>query len=435
MQPAVGSSSFYPAATPPRPPPLTREPEERLLGLAVLDEFADEQPPLAHLLWTSLCNVRLWGESNAAERSSLFLPPAFHARRVELSDAGVDTEIELPLRVLIRLLRVPASIRVARVGWACWAIGRWAQELDKTGTALEFFQAAALADPADAEAAYLTGRMARGRAQYARAESWFDEALSRSREQRDWRTYALTYVGIGNLHLQRGNLPRAWQAHSHARSSARRHGIRSVEAMACHDLFAIAQLSERIEEANGLAADAFRCYGTGHPRLPNLAHDIGCFWAEQGQFGQARAVLEAVLPHMGSPLDRLLVFGNLARCCGAVGAEDAFQAAQRGAWAAVARNPGGEFTAMALLGVADGARSLGAWSDAETAAARAHEVAVERKEARAQFIIEALQASIKTGRRARAAAGAVDSSNDPEPFDALTQQLIDALAEWEAVSG
>ena len=396
--------------------------------MAILDRLADEDPPLAHLLWTSLCNVRLWAETTAGERHALFRPQAGPALKAALAEATVDASLAGALRVVGRMLSKPASVRATRVGRACRDVAVWAQEHDTVDTALEFFQAAALADPSDADAAYHAGRLARGRAEYARAESWFDEALRRSREQADWSTYGRTYTGIGNMHHQRGNFPRAVAAHLRARKVARRYGVREVEAMACHDLFAIAQTTPDVDTAEQLAADAFRLYGAGHSRLPILAHDVACFWADQGRFWQARGLLQAVLPHMPWSQERLLALGNLARACGAVGDPVGYEGARKGVWAGLTEHPLGELTAMAVLGVGDGARSLGWWTDAEAAANRAWQIAAERKELRAQFMAEALQESIRTAVRAQASTSNVEVGRPSEALDPLTGQFVEALA-------
>ncbi len=383
----------------PAPPPLTHGIGETMLGLPVLEEFADA--PEGWLLWVSLRASRHWAAAAPEERGVLFRAGAARKRMAELRDTELDPALEKPLRIIARVLRRDASISPQDLANACREVSGWADAQGKLGTALDFMQAAALATPHDAQAAYAVGRLARRRAEYARAESWFRHALVLARRNQDRAAHALTFVGLGNLYLQRGNFPAARKAFSGALKVARRHRLREIEAMACHDLFVISDQSNQPAEAEAFAADALHAYGAGHPKLPYLAHDVASSWMNQGQFARALPVLRTVLPHVRGRGDVLITLGNLARAGGAVGDATAFHEAWTEAWERLEQDAGREGTAQALLDLARGAASLGEWARADVAAARALEIAVAREEAQARISAEAVRESVRNGRLAR----------------------------------
>src|SRR5690606_24299526 len=104
------------------------------------------------------------------------------------------------------------------------------------GTALEFAQAAAVAVPAEADAAQEAARLARTRTEYHRAETWYRQAVSRARRSRDWAGFARGYIGLGIVHRQRGGYPQAGKSLIRGLRAARRFSIRPLEAAAAHEL-------------------------------------------------------------------------------------------------------------------------------------------------------------------------------------------------------
>jgi tetratricopeptide (TPR) repeat protein len=372
---------------------------EALQGVRVLEEFVDT--PAGWILWVSLRAARLWAAVAPEVRGELFQPGAARKRMAELRDTELEPALEKPLRVIARVLRRDASISPEALAAACREVSHWADAQGKLGTALDYMQAAALATPDDAHAAYDVGRLARRRAEYARADSWFRHAIALARQNADWVAYALAFIGLGNLYLQRGNFPAARKSFARALKLARRHQLRETEAMACHDLFVIADQSNQPAEAEVFAAAALHAYGTGHPKLPYLAHDVASSWINQGQFARALPVLRTVLPHVRGRGDVLITLGNLARAGGAVGDATAFHEAWTEAWERLEQDEGREGTAQALLDLARGAASLGEWARADVAAARALEIAVAREEAQVRISAEAVRESVRNGRLAR----------------------------------
>lgn len=407
----------------PTPPPLTGGDESPLSGFVVLQEFPEDS---GILLWESLEGVRLWAGATPEERELLFLPAAAAKRRDALRIFPLGAELRDPLGVLARVL--DGSTQAETLAEACRAVVGWADARDKLGTALAFMEAAALAHPSDARAAYDTGRLARRRAEYARAESWFYEAISRALQGRDWDTYARGFIGLGNQHIQRGNYPMGKRCHTRALRIARKRELREVEAMALHELFVVAMEKEEASEAEALAIGAFRLYGAGHPLLPNLVHDLGCLWMDHGKFAHALPLLQAVLPYQHDRRVRLLTLGVIAEACGKLGRSEEYRATWEQLWAAVDEVNTVEGCAQALVGLAVGAVSLGEWRRAERAAARALSFAEQRRESRALLRAEALleQVEAACAAPARTPRRPLDQSPDPKN-DAVVAEMVAAF--------
>ena len=178
--------------------------DETFRGAAVL---AEVEGPLCAALWTALRSVLLWAEAGPAERPDLFMPGAYEERVATLASLKATAPLRDELRVLASV--VAAEADAGEVAGACRAVADWAAGEGKLHTAHAFLRAAALVLPDDAEAAYLAGRMARRAAEYVDAERWFYEALDRARRKDDPASEALARIGMGNLHVQRGNFPLA----------------------------------------------------------------------------------------------------------------------------------------------------------------------------------------------------------------------------------
>jgi tetratricopeptide (TPR) repeat protein len=319
---------------------------------------------------------------------------------------------------------------VGGVAEACRTISEWAEAQGRYGTALAFMQAAALLVPEDARAAYLTGRLARRRAEYARAESWFFEAISRALEGRDWEIYARTFSGLGSLHVQRGNFRMARRCHERAYRIAGKRGLLEMRAMAAHDLFGLNMDVGHVREAERYAEDARRGYGAGHPLLPNLAHDVAYTWMERGHFERALPIFRAMLPHLQRPRERLLTLGAIARACGALGDHGGYEDAVVQVRSTAAQASVGEGLPFTLFSLAQGALSLGEWERAERLAVEAYRAARERQEAEVQLRAEAVEEAARRHRRMdveQATAQTELAVKDQERGDALAKNFVASL--------
>jgi tetratricopeptide (TPR) repeat protein len=362
-------------------------------GISILDEVSGD---LGLLLWRSARNVTLWAETPAEERATLFPGDAARSRAADLGLADVPQELHGPLSVLTALLARPGDVDLLRLVNACRRIAVWAEQRGELATALEFSQAAALAAPESASLAYAVGRLARRRAEYDRAESWYTRAVVQGRQSSDWRSYALAFSGMGNLHMQRGNYPAARRSHLRCLKVAERQGLLELVGSAYHDLFGTAVETGAGSAADDLAVLAFHAYGPRDPRIPRLAYDVAYHWALQGYFARALAVGEALLPHMTDESERAVVHGLIARAAAGVGNTALFASATRETRLLAERDGARETAARALLGVVYGAAHLGEWDLAQDVGLRAVTIARKRNEGRVLLAAEAALDSVHT---------------------------------------
>jgi len=335
----------------------------------------------------------------------------------------VHPELRGPLSVLTELLAHPGEVDLPRLVNACRRIAVWAEQRGELATALEFAQAAALAAPESASLAYAVGRLARRRAEYDRAESWYARAIVQARRARDWQSYARAFSGLGNLFVQKGNFPAATRAHRRCLRSARRHCLRELGGDALHDLFVLAFETGDSENPEGFARAALAAYGAGHRKLPRLAYDIAYYWTLEGRFGPALRVFSAILAHMADMEERMVVWGAIARAAGGMGAADRYHEAAGETWGIAGDETATDAAARALLGVAHGAASLGEWVEAERALRSALRYATERQESKIRLTAEAMLDFVQTGQRTQLA-----PAQAAEESESLAADLIRALA-------
>jgi tetratricopeptide (TPR) repeat protein len=366
------------------PAALTRG-GETLAGAPLLDEVRGD---LGVVLWRSLRNVNLWALTPPAHRGALFSAPAAAARQADVERLEVDAELAAPLLVVVRLLESPSGMDVPRLVNACRRVALWAEQRGHLATALEWAQAAALAAPHVAALAFSVGRLARRRAEYDRAESWYARAIAQARRSADWRTYALGYTGLGNLYIQKGSFPAARRAHQRSLAAALRHDLHDVQGAAYHNLYAVELEAGRGgAEADALAS--FRAYGPGHSQLPRVAFDVAFQWMEEGMFDASLRLARALEPHLDGTMERAMVLSMIARSAGGAGDRAAFDAARAGLEEILEAGAAEDAAARTLLGIAYGASSLDEWALAGEYAERALRHARERREGKMELAAEA----------------------------------------------
>ena len=414
-------------------PPALVHGNETLEGTEMLDELSGSVgPAVALALWQSLRDVTLWAlVRDPAERPGLFSAGAHEARLKALEAAGVDAAVEAPLRALAGISRDPGGTTEQEVLTACGEVSQWADGRDLMATALAFATAAAVAAPANAAAGYKAGRLARRKAEYARAETWFRRTIGLGRQAKDWASYAEAFLGLGNLYIQRGNYPAARRFLIRALRAARRHGLRDIQARALHDLFTVAVDTDQAQEAQEFARLSFRAYGPHHPRLPALAHDLAYFWMTRGRFANALDVFRSVLPLLPHPSEQLLAQADIARAAGAAGNREAFEEAWDQVWSYAGDWHTRQNAAQALLDMARGAASLKEWSRAERAATSAREIAQRREEARVALEAEALLESVAR-KRALEEVVASGAGVDEADTEDLAADVVRTLKETAA---
>lgn len=375
-----------------RVPPALKRGDEIFEGLGVLDELSGER---GLVLWQSLRDALLWADAQDDERTALFSPDAERIRMAMILAAQPAAEVEEPMSVLARMLGEPTRISEEMVALACRRISQWSDDEGLLATALAFAQAAATVTPGDAGAAFAVGKLARRRAEYARAETWFRRTIALARQIGDWATYAQAFIGLGNLYMQRGNLPGARRFLVRAVRAAQRNSLHSIEGAALHDLFVVAMHADRPEEAQQLARAAFDAYGEHHVALPRLAQDVAYWWVTQGYYARALPVLRSTLSHFTQPNERLNALGSIARAVGGLGDRTAFREAWDGCYDLMQGTAVDDRAAQVLLDMALGAASLGMWDKAEQAAREALETGSRRSEARIRLTAEAVLESVR----------------------------------------
>jgi tetratricopeptide (TPR) repeat protein len=393
---------------------------EQVEGGEILAEMEGAQ---ALVMWQIARDIALWGSAEPEHRATLFVPGA-HARwTAQLEAAGLDTGLDAALRAAAEVLRAPDTVTEDELTAACRAVAQWADEREMLGTALAFVQAGAVASPRDSALGYQVGLLARRRAEYPRAESWFRRVIGLARQAKDWDSYARAFLGLANLYIQRGNYPAARRFLIRCLRAARRHGFRELQAMAYHDLLHIAIQTDQFAEANELARMAFRAYGPRHPRLAALASDVGVVWMVRGEFAAALNALRAAHPHISHPCEQLLSWGNIARAAGGVGDRALFDEAWDQIWSYAGDWHNRQNAPWALMDAARGATSLRDWLRAERAASTAREIAQRRGEA--HVLVEAESVLDSVTRR-------MQFDNAVVAPDAQVQNLADDITRYLA---
>jgi tetratricopeptide (TPR) repeat protein len=375
------------------PPAILHEPHEMLEASHLLEEVPGE---VGVLLWQSLRDVTLWASVPAARRGGLFAPEAAHQRLTQLLGSGAEPALEVSLTTLAALVGNPASASAEIVSLVCLQVSRWAEGRGAFNTAIGYAQAGALASPHEAEAALSVGCLALRWKRWTRAETWLRRTIGLARRSRDWSAYANAYVELGTLYARRGEAAASQRYYVQAVRAARRHGLIAVRGAALHGLLLLSVEAGELEEAERLARAAMRAYGRGHPRLPELVHDVAYLWVCRDQNARAVAMLQKLLPARVDPEERAFTLSVLARAAAGLGDVELYREAWSDAWSLVNRHPGREDRhARALLELARAATRLRDWPRVEQATRLGLAVAERRGEPRMAAQVEELAAGLR----------------------------------------
>ena len=382
------------------PPPITFGDDPVEAG-EVLAEWPAEE---ATLLWKTVRTMRLWAEISEGERPRTFSDDAFD-RRIELiSSSEVRPRLRTVLCEAAEVLR-DDSVSSDALASTCARIGEFAEQFGALGTALEYYQAAALLNRSDARYPRAVGLVARRKGEIPRAETWFREAIRRGRSAEDWVGYCWSWIGLGKVFMLRGNYPSARAAFSRALRRARRQRKRLLVAAAHHDMVALAVVSGRRNDLFRHAQSALKAYGRGHERLPVLAHDVAVFLMREGYFEAALEMFSANrMEHLGLT-EKLARAASMARAAGALGKASEFEAAWQDASTLLDVVQDADVMSSAMLALARGAASLGKVERARSLAREAHTLAIKRGESARALDAESVLDSLVT---ADAGRGVVD---------------------------
>jgi tetratricopeptide (TPR) repeat protein len=415
-------------ATPKKTRRWTTVPVSTLHGQETLDQgvvLEEIRTPLGVILWRALRDTLLWSCAAPAARAGLFAQATSRIEKLVPSIQLIATEPALKEAFggYIRMIQVPQKVTNTGVTTMAGAFRDWAEAEGYIGTALAYAQAAAVADPEDANAAWAAGRLARRRADYYRAKGWFVTAIKRGRDRRQLMDYYRGHVGLAYVAFQRGNLPRAEYYFERAHRAALAHGLSEKVPLSSHDLMWVATERGQYARARGYAEAAARMYPHGHPRLPNFGGDYGYLLLEEGRFADALRVLSAILRCELGTGDRLVYTGNLARAAGGCRDTARFEEAQSAAEELMKKNEAADAEADASLSIARGAAMLGEWDLASRWAQRALEVAKQRREGKIVMMAESFIESTLADRALAAHAAAAACETCAEATERLLTKL------------
>jgi tetratricopeptide (TPR) repeat protein len=386
-------------------------------GASILDEL---DGPLAVELWQRVRDVQLWTEADSTARLSLFVTTGETPNEEATASAVplTDGSLENGLRTL-RTFCQGGVAEVQSLVAACLAVAEWAQGEGNSSTCVEYAEAAARLRIRDSDLAFNAGRANRRKAAYERAEAWFDRAHGLARRARDPIALADSLLGWGNLEYQRGQLLKASQLYSRAWRAARKAKVRELGAAAQHNLLLLKFDETKFDEAIQHAELAASLYPRGHHRVPYLAHDAALVWMNEGYHDAALRVFLSCIPYIQAPVERVQLWANIARAAGALRDSDRFYEA----WVIVSEGSTrpGEFVAISLVNVAEGARSLGLHRQARVIAGKAQEFARLRGEKLTEAAASRLLEALRTG-------GAPDVlSEHPEHVGTFSAELLKLL--------
>ncbi len=408
-------------------PPILHA-EGRAEGAKILHEL----PGASGLcVYGALRDLTAWLDTPAESRSALFSLHAGNRRADLLRAVHPDTDLRAPLAVLAELVVEPVHVDSTRLVHACRRIATWAEAHDAPGTQLEFTQAAARLRPRDAALAVEVGRLARETAEHARAESWFRHAIRTARGT-DWRSYAWAYIGLAVLYIRTGNRPAAEALLDRALRTARRRRVGAAEGAAHHHLFHLATEAGRIREGYEHAQAALGAYGTDHPQLPALVHDVGRYWLHLGAHERAIPLFECVFGAVPSANDRALAASNLARASAGAGLRDRYEAARTAAVENAGRAKGTYRLAHAYEALAHADLSVGEWERAERAASAALELASATGDSEVRLTAEIQMEAARAARAESTAPTAVESPAAVRQARVLANDLVRVLAPGSA---
>jgi tetratricopeptide (TPR) repeat protein len=283
---------------------------------------------------------------------------------------GEDEALWARLALIAREFRQGDTERLALL---CEVVIHEALATGARETALIFAEAAALLCPANAQYAYVAGRMHRERGQFREAKLWLRRSSLVAVWHRDWEAQATALNSLGNLERMTGRYARAEELLLAALRLAKRSRFRERLAKIYHDLLVVAVYSGDLGKGDRYARAALTAYGPGHAKLSSLAHDIAFLWSQHGYFEQALHVFQVLLQHFSEPGDRLRVLGYSARDAGALGDQETFERCWTEAWAILDDGAAEDLRADAALELGLGALNLTSWAEAR----RALDVAAE----------------------------------------------------------
>jgi hypothetical protein len=388
QQPAQADSDTSLASRPVFPPAI-RDP---LGEYSLVDEKEDS--PFQLLLWQRARDVRLWAVTRPDRRQQLFRGETPAWQGAMEGEAAEREELAAAIRVLAALVRFPEVMHATDVGVACLSVSGWAEENHLSATALEFAEAAALADQASAQSAAAAGQRCAKEAADARAEVWYERGRKIGRRTEDWEWYIRSYIRLCILRYEQGNFRDATRCALRARNQAVWSGMLAFSGKAHHDLLLISIALGSFSNADRHTRCALAYYPQGYERLPYFAHDYAILLTTFRFDAEALTILDAVMRVVTEPAERLVVLGTVAKAAAGAGDLPRYRAAVDDVLVLGRLYEHNAAGALALA--SEGAVTAGEWERAAEMAVAARELATRRHEReperRAALVLECVAA-------------------------------------------
>lgn len=358
----------------PAPPPLDRT-----------EVLAQMESAAGLVLWRALLDARLWGETPAQQRRSLFRAPTTDVReRFALACEEIPA-LAPAFGTFALVLRSPDLATSEQVASACVLVHDWADQAGLQTVALLFAEAAAHAEPQNPVRANLAARSARRALIYERAGAWHLRAHKLAVRSRNRGQIVWALLGYGAMMKATGRIAEARKFLQRASRRAKALGRKKESAMAHHDLMNIAVELERYRLAELHAGFALSLYPGDHPRLPALAHDFAFMLLRQNHHSAALPLLERAVRLVRRPGERALVLSTLAWAAGGAGRPKRLADAERATLELVAIFD--EYAVTTFLHLAEAFRASGDLDRAHQYVDEAERAATARNEP--QFAHEA----------------------------------------------
>jgi len=381
---------------------------------------------LAVVLWRVLHRVREWAECAPDERGSVFPfdRKAAVARLVEGCTAA--PEVLEAFGTFALLLRAPERIEARRLAEACHQVYAWAEEKSLVKVGMLFAEAAALVEMESPTWANIAGRMCRRAARDERAESWYHRAFGLAVRTKDQGELVRALLGYGALMKDLGNYEEARRYYEKAATRAVHSGRRRQAGEAHHDLLTIAAERGTYTEGERHVRRALDFYPIHHPRLPALAHDWAFLLIRLHHYTPAVSLLEMAAPRAGTPALQTLFWSTLAWASAGVKRRERFDKVEQVVLRLIPSQE--EFTAAALIHLAEGARRFELWDQAESYAASAASAARSRKDTALEEEAHNLLSQVTN----RESAPLEQAHPDPDRVTGLGRILKARLRKWDA---
>jgi tetratricopeptide (TPR) repeat protein len=392
-------------------------------GWLVLTDRSDE---LGVALWLAVRNVLAWADSVPGPEPLCPAAPASAARLKAAHEQAPELSEALSKFAALRAL--PRLIPRDEVSAACRTVAEWSDALSMFGTAAEFSEAAAKANPQDADYATLAGKACRRAGFVDRASLWYVRGFSLGLSVGNSRACVRALLGYGRLLVDQGKHMEARRYFRRAARRAHHMGNREQAAAAYHDLFTISAEIGHQRDTWEMLSRALRLYPIRHHQVPSLAHDFAFYLLREGYYLRANRVLRYTVPRLVRPDNQLIGWATYARTNALTGNRELWETARK---ESLARLPSaGGFAAAANIHLAEGARALEDWEEARARAEVALVLARDRGESLIEVDAQALLDAVSSHARPAAEKLPEEASR----VDSLVTEMVDRLLRWKGRS-